>query len=96
MPASKSLGYFQNAALSSAKSLTDIATTIPTGSDYAIVQAQDQPCRYRYDTTAPTASVGTLLAVGDSVVVTNGQMAGFKIIETTATAKVNVEFFKTD
>lgn len=92
----KSRGYYQGSSVAAAKTLAEIAaTTVPTDSDYCIVQAQDQNCRWRSDGTAPTASVGSLLASGDSIIVRRAQYTNFKIIETAASAKVNVEFFKT-
>lgn len=99
MPAAKSVGFYQSTAVSGSTSLATVAGgTVPATADYAVVQAETQDCRYRHDgsTTAPTATVGTLLKANDSIVVSKGQFSTFRIIETAASAKLNVEFFKGD
>lgn len=94
--AAKSLGYYQGTSLGTARTLADIkGSAVPATSDYALVQAESQACRWRMDGTAPTASVGNTLAVGDTLIVRRSQYGNFKIIEQTASAKANVEFFKT-
>lgn len=93
--AMKSLGYYQSTDVAAKKSLAEIAGgTIPDGANGALVQAEDQDCRWRDDTTDPTASVGVLLAAGASIFV-DGNLSAFEIVETTASAKVNVVFYKT-
>jgi hypothetical protein len=92
----KSRGYYQDATVSASTSLADIVgAAVPSNADFCTVQAQDQPCRWRSDGNAPTASVGNLLAAGDTITLRRGMFSNFRIIETAASAKVNVEFFKT-
>lgn len=92
----KSLGYYQKTDVSAARTLADIiGSAVPATCDYVVIQAETQPCRWRDDGTAPTASVGNLLAVGDSIIIRRAQFANFKIIQTTATALVNATFYKT-
>ena len=56
----------------------------------AIVQANDQPARFRVDGGTPTATVGHKLAAGEAVVITGiVNIANFRIIKEGATA-VNV------
>lgn len=94
--AAKSLGYFQGTSLATARTLADIkGSAAPVTSDYCIVQAESQACRWRMDGTSPTAAIGNTLAVGDTLIVRRSQYGNFKIIEQTASAKVNIEFFKT-
>lgn len=91
----KSLGFFQGAC-ATAKTLAQIIdpTAVPAAAEWAIVQAESQECRWRMDGTAPTAAIGIILAVKDSVFVHKSQFATFKMIEVTGTAKVNLEFFQ--
>ncbi len=60
----------------------------------ALVTVTGQPCRYRVDGGTPTASVGNVLAVNDGVWLASfDQIESFRIIETTATASVQVTYF---
>lgn len=81
-------GYQQVTSLSSATALT-----VPNGTILAVIQAESQNVRYRDDGTNPTASVGFILAAGDNVVY-NGNIAALKFIEVTASAKLNVLYYK--
>jgi hypothetical protein len=86
---SSCVGYQQITSLSSAASLT-----VPTeGAAFAVVQPESQAVRYRQDGTNPTAGVGMQLAVGASVMFT-GDLSRIKFIETAASAKLNVEYWK--
>lgn len=80
-------GYQQITSLSAAASLT-----VPTGATIALIQAQDRDVRWRDDGTDPTASVGMVIAAGDALPYT-GSLAAIKLIETTASAKVNVSYY---
>lgn len=94
--AARSLGYAQSASLSAARSLATIfGGTVPAASDFCVVQCEAQPCRWRADGTDPTATVGNLLAAGDTLVVGRAWYARFRIVETAASAKVSVDFQKT-
>ena len=81
------VGWQQITSLGSSTSLI-----VPAGARVAIVQAQDQAVRWHGDGTAPTASVGMRLAAGDDFFFT-GKLSEFKVIEETAGAKLNVEYF---
>jgi hypothetical protein len=81
-------GYQQITSLSAAAALT-----VPSGAVLALIQAEDQPVRYRDDGTDPTASVGMVIAEGQTLVY-NGNLATIKLIETTTSAKLNVSYYR--
>jgi hypothetical protein len=85
----ESAGYIQITSLSSAVGLG----AIPDGTTLAIIQAETQNVRYRDDGTNPSASVGMLLPAGDLLYYT-GKMADLKFIEVSASAKLNVTYYK--
>lgn len=82
-------GFTRITSLSSAVSLG----TIPANTKLVLIQAETKDIRWRDDGTDPTASVGNLL-VANSVFAYNGNASALKIIETSATATVNVSFYK--
>lgn len=81
-------GYQQLTILGSASALT-----VPAGTKLTMIQAEAQAVRYRDDGTDPTASVGMVIAAGQTVAY-NGNPSAVKIIESTAGAKVNVLYYK--
>lgn len=81
-------GYQQITDLSAATGLT-----VPDGTVLAIIQSEAQSVRWRDDGTNPTASVGMLLETGNSIVY-NGGFAALKLIQTAASAKLNVSYYK--
>jgi hypothetical protein len=81
------LGHQQITTLSSA-----VGLTFPTGARLALIQPETQSIRWRDDGTNPTASVGLVLNAGDTLPYT-GDLALFKVIETTASAKLNVAYY---
>jgi hypothetical protein len=82
-------GYTQVTSLSAATGLG----TIPDGTQLALIQPESQDIRWRDDGSNPTTSVGMVLSAG-STLFYNGNMSAFKMIEVTATAKVNISFYK--
>ena len=83
----QSLKVEQITALSSAAALTPhAAATI------CIIQAESQNIRWRDDGTNPTSSVGMLLTAGTDMTFI-GDMAAFRAIEVTASAKLNVAYY---
>jgi len=82
------LGYQQITSLSAATALT-----VPAGARLAIIQAEVQSVRWRDDGTNPTSSIGMVLAAGYDLVYT-GTLSAIKFIETTASAKLNISYFK--
>lgn len=68
--------------------------TIPAGCVRVIITPEAQAVRWRMDGTNPTAAVGYPLAVGSELVLTASQMTQIKFIEQTASAKLNVNYFK--
>lgn len=83
------LGHQQITSLSSAVAFT----SIPSGSDTVLIQAQTQNVRYRDDGTDPTASVGIILVALTVYEFTVAQLGRMKFIETTASAALNVAFY---
>lgn len=82
------VGYQQITTLTTATALT-----IPTGAQFAIVQAEGQDVRWRDDGVDPTATVGMILAAGDSMQFL-GDLDLVRFIEATAGATLNVSFYK--
>lgn len=81
------VGYEQVTDLSSASGLT-----VPSGADFALVQAVTQDVRWRDDGTSPTGSVGMVLAAGDTLSY-DGDLSTFEAIETSASAELNVAYY---
>ena len=67
--------------------------SVPTGALRALVQAEGQSVRWRDDGVAPTASVGTLIYVGQLFEYT-GDLSAIRFIETAASAKLNVSYYR--
>jgi len=82
-----SRGYQQITGLNIFKTLT-----VPANAGAALIQATGQPVRYRDDLVTPTASVGMLLANGDSMWYT-GDLGALRFIETAASATINVLYY---
>ena len=90
------MGYQQITSLSAAASLTIPATTksgIVGSPRLALLQAESQPIRWRDDGTAPTASVGMILNVGDQPYPYDGDLTKIQFIEAAASAKLNVSYY---
>lgn len=82
-------GYVQVTSLSTAVGLG----TIPAGATFALITPETQAIRWRDDGTNPTTTVGMPLAAGATLQYT-GNLAAFKMIETAATAKVNITYYE--
>ena len=67
--------------------------SVPANSVIVMIQAETQNVRWRDDGTNPTAAIGMLLEAGDTLVY-NGDLAAIKFIEVTASASLNVSFYK--
>ena len=82
-------GYVQLTSVSAATGLG----TIPDGVTMVMIQPETQNVRWRDDGTNPTTTVGALIVAND-ILYYSGPMASFKLIEVTASAKVNLTFYK--
>lgn len=83
-------GHQQITALSAAVGLTP-----PTkDANVARVQAETQNVRVRDDGTDPAAGVGELLYAGDQPTWLIGDLNKYRFLEATASAKLNVTFYK--
>lgn len=86
-------GYSQIADVSAAAGLeTGTLGAIPATAKHVLINPETQSVRWRDDGTNPTASVGILVAAGDSFVY-SGPLSKIKLIQTAATAKVNLSFY---
>lgn len=86
-------GYQQITSLASAVGLTLPTATGSPGPRMAVIQAESKSVRWRDDGTNPTTSVGTLLEAGSDFLYT-GDLTRIKFIETAASAKLNVSFYR--
>lgn len=82
------MGYEQITDMSSATGLT-----VPSGADFALIQALDQNIRWRDDGTSPTSTVGVQLSAGD-VLRYDGDLSAFEAIEEAASAEVNIAYYQ--
>lgn len=80
-------GYQQLTSLASATALT-----VPVGSTYAMLQAETQAVRMRDDGVNPTTATGMRL-MADTVHWYTGSLSAVRLIEETASAKVNVSYY---
>jgi hypothetical protein len=81
-------GYQQLTSLSSASGLN-----LATNAYRALIQAQDQNVRWRDDGTDPSATVGMVLAAGETMFYT-GDLSAIKFIEVATSAIINVSYYR--
>lgn len=85
------LGYQQITDLTTA-----VPLTVPTGANYATITAEGQDVRYSdspAENSDPTATVGMPLVKGLPLYYA-GSLKALRFIETTASAKLNVLFYR--
>ena len=82
------MGYQQLTSVSSSTALT-----VPKGATMALIVPENQSVRWRDDGTAPTAGVGMLLTVNSSLNY-DGDLNKIRFIETLASAKVNISYYR--
>lgn len=87
-------GQLTSLAASKSFALSGGDVDVPTEAGGVLLQAETQNVRFRTDGTAPTTSVGLILIAGDAPVLLSGKDAirNLKVIETTASAKLNYAF----
>jgi len=92
----KVVSFEQLASLGSSTALTVPGVAVGTGTrpkvKAALISADGQSVRVRFDGTAPTATIGHLIANGDHLFV-EADLSNIRIIQTAATAVVNVTYF---
>lgn len=66
----------------------------PPDCSYAVVQAISQDVRYRPDGSTPTATTGEQIKADDSVILDRAALNNALFIEETASANINVIFYK--
>ena len=90
-------GQITSATLASATGLAaSITGGLPSDTSAAVVcNTGTASANYRYDATAPTASVGTTLAAGACIPLSNPTIIkAIQFIETASGAQIDVDFFK--
>lgn len=83
-----STGFQQVASFS-----TSTGFTPPAGSTVCFIQAEGNSVRFRTDGSAPTATIGQLLATGVLLQET-ANLAGIKFIPTTGNATLDVDCYR--
>ncbi len=86
----KPINYEQLTSISGATGLTAAKFD---GAHYAEIQAEGQDVRYRDDGTNPTTSVGMIIFAGQTKPYF-GDLSTIKLIEVTATAKLNITYYQ--
>jgi hypothetical protein len=92
-----SLGYKQVTDVSTAGTLETLTgASIPAGATHARIQAESQDIRWRDDGVNPTAAIGKILKAGSDVpeYLVGVQLRKARFIQASATAKLNVEYYK--
>lgn len=88
------LGFGQLSAISTATALP----TIPAGAVCAVVAVETNSIRFRDDGTAPTATVGQLVAVGQPLSIceinANPGLTAVQFIPTTGSATIDVSYYR--
>ena len=74
--------------------VTATALTVPATATTAICTVEGQSVRYRDDGTDPTASVGSLVAVGSILTLKLTSFTAAKFIQTGATATLDCMYYK--
>lgn len=89
------VGHQQISGFSTAQSLTVVKQAT-----HALISVATNSCRWRADGTAPTASIGILVASGGTIDFTDGAsdfagiLSKFQIIPTTSTATIDIAYFR--
>lgn len=81
-------GYQQITSVSAAAALT-----VPTGAVIALIQAEGNDMRWRDDGTDPTAAIGQLLYMGQTLAYEATTLVAFKIIQVATGGIVNVTYY---
>jgi hypothetical protein len=91
---SEFLTFVQDAAITTSQAFP----SLPAEANKALVHVEAQAVRWRPDgaTTAPTASVGMVLAAGSTTLFSYGQdaLAACRFIEAAVGAKMNVVYYR--
>jgi hypothetical protein len=88
------LGYEQITNLSTAVGLGPLTTAIPNDTIMVLIQAETGGVRWRDDGVAPTASVGMILAAGQTFQYTTPDFTQIQFIQMSAGAILNVNYYK--
>lgn len=84
-------GYAQVVGVAAAANLP----SPPADADLAVITVTGQNIMWRDDGSDPTTTVGNLIKTTDSPFEYRGNLNGFRMIQVSATATVNVTYYKT-
>ena len=70
-------------------SSTAVSASIPAGTKFATVQAEDANLRWTTDGTSPTSTTGAIIYVGDTAEI-SASLANLELIATSGTGKANI------
>lgn len=70
-----------------------IGLIVPAGARYARIGCEAQAARWRDDGVAPTATVGMLQAVGETLEYAGGDLSTIRFIAATAGTILNVSYY---
>lgn len=85
-------GSAGTAATPPTTSTAALALTVPSGATWALIRAESQNVRWRDDGTAPTASVGIELIVGEALQY-SGDLKAIQFIQEAASATLDVAYY---
>lgn len=89
-------GNYQTSQATTSAAASLSAGGIPQGANSVVIRTETQSVRYTDDNTAvPTASVGQLINASDPPLWYQGQLSALQFIQASASAKLNVNFYKT-
>jgi len=89
-------GYQQitAATLASSTALTvPLVPGNPTRATYAVISCEGDVVRWRDDGTAPTSTVGMILATFPDVLIYDGDLAALRFIRNSASSILNVSYY---
>ena len=87
------LGYCQLTSLGSAVLISTCSGGIPSGATMVVMSIEGTAIRYRDDGTAPTASIGMPVGVGQALQY-SGTLSKLQIIQQSASATANFLFYR--
>lgn len=86
-------GFLQPCGFEQITAAASTALSVPDGAKMAMIQPEAQNVRWRDDGTAPTTAIGMLIVANDTLLY-SGKLTAIRFIEVTATAKINVTYYK--
>jgi hypothetical protein len=88
------IGFCQLAPLASATTLSSCSGGIPARARLVALRAEGATVRYRDDGTAPTATVGQPILVGDRPLIYSGTLSALQFIAASGSPTLDVLFYR--